>query len=143
MFCKTDYLLDTNILLHLIRDSPLCRKIVDTYELTEDLTNCAICVVTVGEIYAIARRRNWGKQKIDTMHTLLSHVEWIGIDYDNVFEAYAEVDYVSTSQQMGKNDMWIAAVAKVTGFTLLTTDKAFNPLYGKLISGYWIDPNTR
>jgi len=77
------------------------------------------------------------------MDTLLSKIERINIDYDEVLEAYAEIDYVLRSQQMGKNDMWIAAVAKVTGFTLLTTDRAFGLLYGKQISGEWIDPNTR
>ena len=41
---------------------------------------------------------------------------------------------------MGKNDLWIAATAKATGATLLTTDKDFDHLYPGQINRIYIDP---
>ena len=35
---------------------------------------------------------------------------------------------------MGKNDLWIAAIAHVTGATLVTTDKDFDQLAGKFVT---------
>ena len=41
---------------------------------------------------------------------------------------------------MGKNDLWIAASAAVTGAILMTTDKDFNHLHPGLIERILIDP---
>jgi len=43
---------------------------------------------------------------------------------------------------MGKNDVRIAATARVSGATLLTTDLDFDHLQGTCIDRIWIDPNT-
>jgi tRNA(fMet)-specific endonuclease VapC len=44
---------------------------------------------------------------------------------------------------MGRNDVWIAASAAVTGATLMTTDRDFDLLDGTHIQRVWIDPKTR
>lgn len=41
---------------------------------------------------------------------------------------------------MGKNDLWIAATASVTGATLLTTDGDFDHLESAFLTRVWIDP---
>jgi len=41
---------------------------------------------------------------------------------------------------MGKNDLWIAATARTTGATLLTTDKDFDHFDPALLPQEWIDP---
>jgi len=41
---------------------------------------------------------------------------------------------------MGKNDLWIAATAHVTGATLLTTDKDFDHLDPQFLVRVWINP---
>ena len=43
---------------------------------------------------------------------------------------------------MGKNDVWIAATAKVSGTTLLTTDGDFNHLCPAHLTRIRIDENT-
>ena len=43
---------------------------------------------------------------------------------------------------MGKNDVWIAATAAVTGATLLTTDRDFDRLTPQFLTRVWIDPDT-
>lgn len=43
---------------------------------------------------------------------------------------------------MGQNDMWIAATAKATGATLLTTDRDFDHLQGEHIRRVWLDPDS-
>lgn len=74
------------------------------------------------------------------------------INAPEILAAYGEIDHASREigRPMGKNDVWIAATAKVTGATLLTTDRDFdhlsatNPLYKPgvpAISLIWIDPD--
>jgi tRNA(fMet)-specific endonuclease VapC len=41
---------------------------------------------------------------------------------------------------MGKNDIWIAATAKVTGIPLLTTDPDFDHLEATHLNRIWIGP---
>ena len=41
---------------------------------------------------------------------------------------------------MGKNDIWIAATAAVTGARLLTTDKDFDHFSGVYLERDWLDP---
>jgi tRNA(fMet)-specific endonuclease VapC len=69
----------------------------------------------------------------------------VDINSDDVIEAYVEVEEASRRAPggtilMGKNDLWIAAVTKVTGATLLTCDKDFNHLDPGQISRVYIDP---
>ncbi|MBI4567661.1 MAG: hypothetical protein HY719_04610 [Planctomycetes bacterium] len=61
--------------------------------------------------------------------------------------AYVEIDIFSKKRpggavNMGKNDIWIAAVAKVADVPLLTTDRDFEHLHGNLLKRHFIDPKT-
>lgn len=61
-----------------------------------------------------------------------------------MLETYAEIDSFSKNKligkplgksiTMGKNDLWIAATAKVAGATLLTIDSDFDHLNGTYIN---------
>jgi len=61
---------------------------------------------------------------------LLGYLVRVGIDSPDVLSAYAIIDADSRRSgiKMGKNDLWIAATAHVTGATLLTTDRDFDHL---------------
>ena len=65
------------------------------------------------------------------------------IETEDVLQAYTLIDTFSEriGRSMGKNDLWIAATAHVTGGTLLTTDKDFDHLDGKFITRAWIAPS--
>lgn len=138
------YLLDTNILVHLCRNDRIGLEVASRYQLSELVLRPAICVVTIGELYSFARLRNWGEEKLKKMTDLLEQLVAVDIGTEEVLRAYAELEYASqrlsgTSRNMGKNDLWIAAVARVSGGILLTTDKDFDHLHPKWINVEYVD----
>lgn len=86
------------------------------------------------------------------MQAILDNVTISGIEYTELIEAYGDVDAFSTGKimvqvdrerrsatNMGKNDLWIAATAKAFDLTLVTTDRDFEFLDGKLIDVLYVD----
>lgn len=68
------YLLDTNIILALVRGNTLGLYIDGSYGLTQSLNSFAISVVTVGEMFALAEKfklqgRAWGPKKLKLLTT--------------------------------------------------------------------------
>jgi tRNA(fMet)-specific endonuclease VapC len=142
------YILDTNIVIRLIRNDALGQQIDGKYNLRASLASSMVCVVTVGELMALARKIGWGQKKLDKLQVMIDELVWVDINRDEIIEAYSEIDHysrnvVKPSRTMGQNDMWIAATAKATGATLLTTDKDFDHLDGTHISRIWIDPDSK
>jgi tRNA(fMet)-specific endonuclease VapC len=128
------YLLDTNILVALIRGGPLGQFIDATYQLRHQPNKPLISAVTKGEIRSLARRLQWGTAKRQSLIQLLQNeVVSLEIDHPAIMDAYEEIDCFSLSHplgayNMGKNDLWIAATAKASGAVLLTTDTDFDHL---------------
>ena len=141
---STGYLLDTNVVLALIRANPLGQFIDQQYGLRETLNRSMVCVVTVGEMLSLVRQFNWGQTKRDELQSLLNEIVWLDINHPDILDAYGEVDHASLQRgrKLGKNDAWIAATAKVTGATLLTTDPDFDHLQDSYLDRIWIDPAT-
>ena len=52
----------------------------------------------------------------------------VTIGAPELLAAYVEIDTFSNGKSMGKNDLWIAATAHVTGANLVTLDKDFDHL---------------
>ncbi len=136
------YVLDTNVLVALIRGNDLGKTIDHRFRLRGHLRRCMISVVTVGEMYSLARKFGWGEKKREALQALLNELVWIDISHPEVLECYGEID--CDSQKMGramtKNDVWIAATARAAGATLLTTDADFDHLHGHYITRIHIDP---
>jgi len=140
------YLLDTGILVHYARQSPLYQEIEAKEKLSEPDCMPIISVVVYGEIMSFGMQNNWGNQKLQSISTLLSKLIIIDInsgDLDSL-KAYAEIDAFSKGKlagnslgtsaiTMGKNDLWIAATAKVADASLITVDSDFNHLDGKFL----------
>lgn len=138
------YVLDTDILVHLIRDDAIGHYVNDKYELTEQALWPVICVVSHGEILSIAQQFGWGEEKVKRMGQLLDDLVTVDISHPDVLRAYAEVDVKSQrhaegARRMGKNDLWISAVTRVSGGTLITTDKDFDHLHPDVIRVERID----
>jgi predicted nucleic acid-binding protein len=135
-------LLDTNILLFIIRSSLAGQKLSEHF--SSPLLQY-ISVVNFGEIKSLAFQLNWGKHKIERMYHFLSQTVIIDINYPKVIDAYAEIDaysknklaikgrFLGKSVTMGKNDLWIAATASVFDLPLLTTDSDFSHLDEKFL----------
>ena len=138
------YLLDTNILVHLMRGKAVGLAIEARFGLRGVLSRSLVSVVTVGEMYALARKWNWGATRQDALRKLLSQLVWVDINHPDILTAYGELDYLSNraGRKMGKNDVWIAATAKVSGATLLTTDGDFDHLHPSHITRTRIDEKT-
>lgn len=138
------YLLDTNILLAYVRRGDLFQRIEAAYALTSAVSVSGISIVTEGEIRALADEFSWGKAKREVMETLLAGLTVHPLPFANVIENYVEVAEYSrkAGRVLGKNDLWIAATAKTTGATLLTTDKDFDHLAPALLARDWINPAT-
>ena|SRR5260370_223523 len=144
MTLANSYLLDTNILVYLIRGKAVGQAIETNFGLRGGLTRCVISVVTVGEMYSLARKWKWGTKKLDQLRGLLDQLTWIDINRPAILDAYGELDDVMNraGRPMGKNDVWIAATAKVSGMTLLTTDGDFDHLHPGHLSRIRVDEKT-
>jgi tRNA(fMet)-specific endonuclease VapC len=144
------YLLDTNILVIYIKGG-LLRNFIETKFDPMGKGNYPLAsVVTVGEIKAIAKRNNWGNLKLRILDDLLKDLIIADINSEDILDAYAEIDTFSqgklagkplgvSARNMGKNDLWIAATAAVTGAKLLSADNDFDHLNGTFLDFEKID----
>ena len=135
------WLLDTSVLVHLIRDKELGRRIDGEYNLTATLGSTLISVVTVGELYRFAM--SWENEKKDRLTELLGHIVWVDINSPDILWKFAEMRHHLKGRAVGDNDLWIAATTCVTNSILLTCDKDFDPLADTFIKRVWIDPGTK
>ena len=100
-----------------------------------------ISVVSDGELRSLAYQFRWGESRVDQALFLLGYFKRVAVDAPEVLHTYAVIDAQSRrgGVKMGKNDVWIAAAAHVTGTTLLTTDRDFEHLPPDLLTRVWIE----
>lgn len=137
-----DLLLDTNIIVHFVRNSKLWSRIRNAYEPFTRERTPIYSVVSDGELRSLAMQRDWGHQKLDQIDFCKGFFNAHTIETRRLIRAYAAIDSFSESvgRSMGKNDVWIAATAAVTGATLLTTDRDFDHLGPRFLTVQWFDP---
>lgn len=130
------YILDTNILVHLVRGDSTGEEIKAKYAPYTSEPKLLICSVTDGELRSLSLQFSWGEQKMDKMNFALDYFGRVPIETKDVMEAYAAIDFFSKSQgiKMGKNDIWIAAAAYKSGATLVTADDDFDHIAPAFIS---------
>ena len=138
------YILDTNILVHFVRASPVWSRVRDVYQPLTTEPRPIISVVTAGELRSLAIQWKWGRQKLDQMEFALAFFKVSTIFEPDLIQMYATLDAFGEGigQPLGKNDVWIAATAAVRGATLLTTDRDFDRLTPRFLARDWIDPDT-
>lgn len=136
------YLIDSNILLHLIRRDTLGKWVNLHYAPLLTVPCPLISVISIGEIRSLGFQFSWGKDKIDQARFHTEYFQRISVDSEDILNAYALIDAFSEriGRSMGKNDLWIASTAHVTAAILLTTDKDFDHLNPEFINHEWIDP---
>lgn len=143
----TLYLLDTNIVLTLVRGNALATFIDGKFGLRASKVRPLVCVVSHGEVRVLAGRNRWGEAKLAALQNALDNLVTVDINHPDVLDAYVEIDLYSQNhpdgaRNMGKNDLWIAACAKAAGATLLTTDKDFEHLDQTFLSAEFVDPDS-
>lgn len=135
------FILDTNIVLQIIRDNNRFKQIASLLSLDKNDTTILISIVTKAELLALGKKNGWGQKKLSLLKNLLE--ELIIIDINNsdstLIDAYSTIDAFSqgsltdrplntTARNMGKNDLWIAATAYVANAELVTMDADFDHL---------------
>jgi tRNA(fMet)-specific endonuclease VapC len=137
------YIADTNIIIAYTRQQSLYRHIERRYNLLLPSPIPLISIASFAEVQAFAGKRVWGTDSRQRMNDIFAAFTVIPIRGDDLINAYVEIDVYShgIGRDMGKNDLWIAATAMVTGATLLTTDADFDHLHGLYLLREWIDPN--
>jgi tRNA(fMet)-specific endonuclease VapC len=145
----TNVLLDTNIILNLIR----ARNYQKVFEFViPENGKIFISIVSEAEIRSIAIRQNWGKRKLNSLDGFLLGVSIVEVN-PLLVPTYAQIDSYSqrkntgfgpypfkSARNMGKNDLWIASVAAILNLQLITTDADFNHLHGVFFEVRKIDP---
>ncbi len=143
---QIQYLLDTNILLAYVRWQALAQYIEKTYQLSKRQPTPIISIVTTAEIRVLAAQNQWGAFKKRMMEEkLLDFLTIVPIPYKDIISAYVEIDDFSRrhGRVMGKNDIWIAATARVEKATILTTDRDFDHLHPHLITREYVNPDSQ
>lgn len=141
------YLLDTNVLLALIRGNALGTHIDQAFGLRASLHRHAVSIVTHAELLVLADRHNWGSAKRAVLEEALEHLVVVPVDGIELVQAYAIISATDLAasggaRNMGKNDIWIAATALYTSLPLLTTDRDFRFLHNNPLQIMWIDPSS-
>lgn len=139
------YLLDTSVLLPLVRGKEFGKHISSTFHLEDVALRPLVCIVTVGEIWVIADRNGWGPQKREALQKMLANLVIVDLNDEGVLDAYVELDRVSQTQPKGAmnipdNDLWIAATARAAGAVLLTADKHFLHFHPNHCLVGYVDP---
>lgn len=148
------FLFDTNAILIYFKDATIKLALDNDYQPLGNENTAIISVVTLGEIESLALRNKWGAKRIKAMDTFLAKFVVADINSKDVIQKYAEIDAFSqgklenpalgtSSRNMGKNDLWIAATSSVTNSTLITSDKDFDHLKDQYLKTIFIDIKTK
>ena len=134
-----DYILDTNIVLHLVRESLLATEVTNNFSFFKYLQKLFISVVVKGELKSLALKNKCGKNRMEKLSIILEEQIIVDINSEDIIQRYAEIDAYSqgkletrptnfSARNMGKNDLRIAATASVLNTPLMTTDSDFQHL---------------
>lgn len=117
------YLLDTNILIALFADeASVTRNVIDASEVF-------LPSIAVGELYYGARKSNRRHDNLARIDGFVTQNIVLGCDLETA-RHYGEIkDQLRIKgRPIPENDIWIAAVAKQHGLTLVTRDIHFKEI---------------
>jgi len=145
-----NFLFDTNAIIIYFRDYEIKSKLDELHNPLGDEHTAIISVVTLGEMESLALRNKWGAKRIRVVNDFLAKFVVADINAKSVISRYAEIEAFSqgklegktsgvSARKMGKNDLWIAATASITGSMLITSDADFGHLKGQFLDMLFID----
>lgn len=148
------FLLDTNILLGFVRGAHWAKATYESLEMIKEENLVFTATICRGELLALSEKLGWGEKKRAALESTLYQFTAVGVDKESISKAYARIDAWSRgkaldeepftsppkpAKKMGQNDMWIAAVALMTGATLVTADGDFDHLADSVIPVVKVD----
>jgi predicted nucleic acid-binding protein len=128
------YLFDSNILFMLERSETFLSYFKAHFGEVESPTHY-ITYITLGELKSMAHRNRWSNARKDEFFAMVAKFQFVLLESEEGASAYSEVEAYSQNRhpkfkapdgqarKMGKNDIWIAAAAKLKKMTLVTADK--------------------
>jgi tRNA(fMet)-specific endonuclease VapC len=145
---STLYLLDTSVLLALVRGKDLGQFIRYTFALEDPSVRSLISIVTHGEILALADRNAWQLKKREALGKMLDSLVTVDLSAGDIVKAYTEIDRLNRTasagaRQLSDNDLWIAATAKAAHASLLTTDGDFLHLHPHYLIVEYVSQNSK
>ncbi len=129
MASGTGFLLDTNVLVHLLRADAAGRWLDTTYHLSGQRKHF-LSVISIGELLRLAEIWSWGPARLNRIFELVSAFSIIDIHHLEILENYARigVHWERMGMRLEQNDLWIAATVDAIDGSLLTTDTDFKKL---------------
>jgi tRNA(fMet)-specific endonuclease VapC len=139
------YLLDTNIIVAYLRKQPLWYRLEETFGFLEAGNDVVVPAVVVGELRSLGIQNSWGERKKDKLEEMTTRFVPFSVLTKDIVDRYAEIDAFSqgklpgkrldcSARNMGKNDLWIAAVASTLNATLITADRDFDHLNNQFLN---------
>ena len=104
-------LLDTNIVIHLVRGGSIGQAIDARFQLRARPERPLDSVVSLGEALSFARQRGWSEARITRLRELMREFVPANIDTRPVLDRYAEIAAFlkQSGRTVSANDVWIAA----------------------------------
>jgi predicted nucleic acid-binding protein len=141
---KNFIVIDTCIILHILRNNVTGQRVLDALANFEDEPALVVSTVTKGELESLKKQQNWGETRCKFLNTFLETVTYIDVNNtdETLHIAYSDIDafskrkitdaqgnlLIGSAKTMGKNDLWIAATANALNANLMTTDGDFDHL---------------
>lgn len=99
------YLLDTSVILHLVRGKALGQRIQQTFDLIHCQPRPLVSVVSLAEARVLAQARNWGAAKRQALDTAFRSLTIVNINHPSVIDAYVQLDLHARAHPQGARTM--------------------------------------
>jgi len=138
-------LLDTGVLIHLVRNDATGQAIEAEHSLTARTERPLLSSVVEAEVRVFAALAGWGDGKLGRLDELLGELVRVSVGLPEVVAAYIELAPVAQRQgqaiaTQNQNDLWVAATARATGAVLYTCDRDFQFLDPHFVRVCYIPP---
>lgn len=133
---QTQYLLDTNICIYIIKHQP--EIVRQHFEKHLPNRNILISVITLGELRFGAEKSQHKEKALKVIDELTSMIQVVELD-ENVAAHYAEIRQALSSkgQIIGSNDLWLAAHARANNWIMVTNnEKEFSRVDGLKVENW-------
>ena len=119
---QTQYLLDTNICIYIIKHQP--EIVRQHFEKHLPNRNILISVITLGELRFGAEKSQHKEKALKVIDELTSMIQVVELD-ETVAEHYAQIrhDLSAKGKIRGSNDLWLAAHARANDWVMVTNNE--------------------
>ena len=119
---QTQYLLDTNICIYIIKHQP--EIVRQHFEKHLPNRNILISVITLGELRFGAEKSQHKEKALKVINELTSMIQVVELD-ETVAEHYAQIrhDLSAKGKIIGSNDLWLAAHARANDWVMVTNNE--------------------